>query len=248
MRLLGVLISNIVGTVLVYEGVRMVGFPVLPTSLTIYEELVRNSGRLFEASLYTLFSVFLSLVLTLPFGIALGYILSISRLLHDIMMPFLITLKSLPTVALLPLLIVLFKRPYATQIILTASICFLPITIAVTTGLRSPSGALRHFALVSSSSASRIFMLVTVPAAASELLLGFKVSLPLAFVGTMVAEMSSAEAAYGLGNTILTANNYSNFAMMIAAIIAVAITSTGTYLLLLVSIKKLLPANGDTWF
>ena len=233
----------------VYEFVRHLGIvpaSVLPTIPQILIETIRNRERLSQAGLHTLGSVILSLLLTLPLGLGMAVAMALNRNVHDMMMPLLITIKSLPAVALVPFLVVAFREPLAVQTALTVSICFLPVTLAVYSGLQMSAGPLRHFALTATRRKARFFWLVTFPAAASEMLLGFKITLPLAFVGTLVAEMSSG-GSDGLGNVILTTGNYSNLAGMFAAILVVAVVSTGAYLVLLLFIQRLFPASREAW-
>ncbi len=199
-----------------------------------------------EAALNTLGSVLLSLAITLPLGFGVGLLMNLNRNFHDMLLPLLITLKSLPAVALIPFMVLFLRRPLEIQVALTVSICVLPVTLAAYSGLCMPSSALRHFAIVCARDRVRVFWLVTFPAAASELLLGFRITLPLAFVGTLVAEMSSGGSG-GLGNTILTASNFSDLPKMFAAIIVVAVISTGSYISLVLLIQKLFPATREVW-
>ncbi len=247
------LLSSSLFTVLIvagiYEALRLSGLApksLLPSVQQISAELIADRNRLCAASLNTMYSVVLSLLLTVPLSLGMAFLMSLSRSVHDMLMPLLITLKSLPAVALLPLMVLLLRRPLPIQVALTISICFLPLTLAGYNGLKSARGGLRNFAIATCPHGARVFWLVTFPGAASELLLGLKLTLPLAFVGTLVAEMSNGTSG-GIGNLILTANNYADYGRMFAGIIAVAVISTGSYLLLVFSIQKVFPASREVW-
>jgi NitT/TauT family transport system permease protein len=234
---------------LVYEVVRHASSlppSFLPSIPQILAEAAQNRHRLLEAAVHTISNVVLSLALTLPLGIGMGALMNWNRTIHDFLIPLLVTVKSLPAVALLPLLVVVFRKPMPVQIALTMSICFLPLTLAAYSGFRASAGPLRLFALAMTPERGRLFRLVTLPAAANELLLGLKIAMPLAFVGTLVAEMSSG-GSDGLGNTILTAGNYSDMAALLSAIGVVALISTASYMAIVVVARRLFPANKGAW-
>jgi NitT/TauT family transport system permease protein len=208
--------------------------------------MIRERGLLFDASLETFGSVAAGLAVTLPLAILMGALMRWNRQVEEILMPLLITIKSLPAVALLPVLIVLLREPRDIRVVLTVSICFLPMTLAAYAGLRAAPQPLRHFALITASRPSQVFWQITFPAAASELLLGFRITLPLAFVGTLVAEMSAGQSG-GLGNIIRTAATRATLDLPFAAIITVGILSTCSYIVLIMIIQRLYPASKEVW-
>jgi NitT/TauT family transport system permease protein len=120
--------------------------------------------------------------------------------------------------------------------VVTALICFFPILINTATGLRSvPLQVLQVYRTVH---ASRLEVLrhLRVPSALPYVFAALQIVFPLSVVGAVVAEMSAAGAAKGLGTVIQQASSTSQLAVEWAAILVLA--AMGAVLLLVITVVR----------
>jgi NitT/TauT family transport system permease protein len=124
-----------------------------------------------------------------------------SRSLELGVYPYAIALKTVPIVAIAPLLVVWCGNGILPKVIVSAIISFFPVVVNTTKGLRSVDT--EAFDLFDSMSASRgqVFWKLRVPSALPYLFAALKISCTLAVIGAIVGEFSGADK--GLGFFIL---------------------------------------------
>jgi NitT/TauT family transport system permease protein len=140
--------------------------------------------------------------------------------LQSFIMPYAIALKSIPIVAIAPLLVLWFGNGLEGKIVLASLICFFPILVGLSDGMQSVPKDLHHLANVWSTSKVRTLYILEIPYAAPYLFSALKVAAPLAMVGAIVAEFSGADK--GLGHAILVAAYRADTTLLFAGIILVS--------------------------
>jgi NitT/TauT family transport system permease protein len=136
-----------------------------------------------------------------------------------------------PLVAIAPALVVAFGFGAAPKLVITALICFFPILINTATGLRSvPTQVLQVYRTVR---ASRLELLLhlRVPSALPYIFAALRIVFPLSVIGAVVAEMTAAGGAGGLGTVISNASSADQLAVVYAAIFVLAIMGAGLLLI-----------------
>jgi NitT/TauT family transport system permease protein len=175
-------------------------------------------------------------------GLAIGFVTAfvLAVLISELpvarraIMPIAVVLNVTPLVAIAPALVVAFGFGPAPKLVITALICFFPILINTSTGLRSvPTQVLQVYRTVR---ASRLELLLhlRVPSALPFIFAALRIVFPLSVIGAVVAEMSAAGGAGGLGTVVSNASSSNQLAVVYAAVFVLAIM--GAVLLLIVTL------------
>lgn len=167
----------------------------------------------------------LAIALTISFTTAVSFQL-IPRL-ENLVMPYAIALKSVPIVAIAPLLVLWFGNGLTGKIVLAASICFFPLLIGLADGMKSLPRELSFLSAVWSKRKLRTLYLLELPYAVPYLFSALKVAAPLATVGAVVAEFSGANK--GLGHATLVAAYHADTTLLFASVILISVLGIALY-------------------
>ena len=195
----------------------------LPPLATVGEALASNPG-------YYLYNAWVTLSVAL-IGLAIGFVASyiLAILISELpiarraIMPVAVVLNVTPLVAIAPALVVAFGFGPEPKLIVTALICFFPILINVSTGLRSvPQSVIQVFSTLHASRAEMLWH-VRMPSALPFLFTALRIVFPLSIIGAVVAELAAPGAAEGLGTVISIASSNNRLPVVYAAIFCLAI-------------------------
>jgi NitT/TauT family transport system permease protein len=159
-------------------------------------------------------------------GIALAVGIVHLRTLERSLMPWIIASQTVPILAIAPMIIVVLGSlgfvGLLPKAIISAYLCFFPVTIGMVKGLSSPEPI--HLDLVRTYNASRlqVFAKLRWPAALAFLFPSLKVAVALATVGAIVGELPTGAQA-GLGARLLTGSYYGQTVQIWAALIVAAV-------------------------
>jgi ABC-type nitrate/sulfonate/bicarbonate transport system permease component len=161
------------------------------------------------------------LAIALVAGIALGIVSGRSRVLYNLMDPWVSALYSVPAVALVPLIAVAFQysgdAPRVATVVLFA---IFPILINTQQGVRNVDPSLLEVARAFNTSERRLWGDVIVPAAMPFILAGVRLAIGRALIGMIVAEFLISLA--GLGYLIIVYQNTFRIDKMFVPVIVVA--------------------------
>jgi NitT/TauT family transport system permease protein len=179
--------------------------------------LLERTGETVEATL-------IGFAVAMVGGFVIAVMLSGFRALQRTTLPVLVALNAVPKVALAPLLVVWLGFEMKPKIVMVILICFFPIVVATMSGLASTPADLGE--LIASLSASRwqAYLKVRVPWALPQIFVGLKVSVPLAVIGTVVAETNNPNT--GLGSAIVKSTQQLDTSLAFACLILLALLST----------------------
>lgn len=201
----------------------------LPQPTVIWRGLVVNQTAVLHATERTL----LEAVAGFVFGNLLGLLLATgfagSPLLKRSLMPVAIAARSVPLVAIAPLLTLIFGFGALTIVVMASLICFFPAVVNGTIGLRSVQP--EALALFRAIGASRwtVFWRLRLPSALPQLFAAFKVSAPASVLAAMIAEWLAANG--GLGYLILDAADSYRFTLMWAGVAAATLLAVVAFAL-----------------
>ena len=148
---------------------------------------------LFEALLGLALAGFVAVVCAVAFQFTLNG--------RRAIMPWAVALKSIPIVAMAPLMVLWIGNGLASKVILASLVCFFPLLVALDDGLERLPGGLRDLCAAVGGRRAQILMLVQLPYGMVQFLSGLKIAAPLSVVGAVVAEYSGA--TIGLGHRII---------------------------------------------
>ncbi|MBO0843430.1 MAG: ABC transporter permease [Nocardioides sp.] len=190
---------------------------------TIGEVLAEEPGDFVDNTLVTLGEALAGLAIGLVVAFVLAVAVSELVLVRRAVMPVAVVLSVTPLVAIAPLLVVALGFGPGPKIVLTTLVCFFPVLINLATGLRTvPAPVLAVYRTVAASRREVLWHL-RVPASLPYLCAALRIVFPLSLIGAVVAELSSAGSAKGLGSLISVASSQNRLATVWAAILVLAV-------------------------
>ncbi|MEZ2221575.1 ABC transporter permease [Rhizobium sp. RCC_161_2] len=177
------------------------------------------TGRLFAHGWITLVETLGGFIVGASVGITVGLLLGRNETLAQLLDPILISLYSLPKVALAPLFIMWFGIGMEMKIILTAAIVFFLVFLNTYSGVRSVSGELVEILRLMGAKERHLVTKVIMPSAIQWVFTGLKLSVPYALIGAIVGEIMASNR--GLGYLLQDAAGQLDTGGVFAALIAI---------------------------
>jgi len=230
-----------------WEGaVRLQGIPpyILPAPSLVATTLVADGALLWASLLTTLRTTLLALALAVGGGVFLAVLLSLSRIVEYSLYPFAVALQVTPVIAIAPLLLIYMPQD-AAVLACAWLVAFFPILSNTMLGLQSVDRNLMDLFRLYGAPASdtpltrmrarlKALWYLRRPAALPAFLAGLRIAGGLSLIGAVVAEMAagSAGAGSGLAYRIIESQYRLNIPRLFAALVLLALTGIGLYLLL----------------
>jgi NitT/TauT family transport system permease protein len=195
-------------------------------------------GTLWPHLVTTLSEVLLGLAVGVSVGLLTGSLLARSRLAERLVSPWLVAAQATPILALAPLIVLWFGPGLAGKVLICALICFFPMVVATTVGLRSVDARLLEMGRSLRATARQLLWTVEIPAALPQILGGLKVAVTLAVVGAIVAEWVGGDS--GLGVLInLARGSLFDTPLMFATLLVIASIGVVLYLFVVLLERRL---------
>ncbi len=154
-------------------------------------------------------------------GLLIGLIVGLKKRAEHIMDPSLQMLRTVPHLAITPLFILWFGFGEVSKVLLIALGAFFPLYVNTFLGVRSVDGKLFDVAKVLEFNRFHQITKLIIPSALPNILLGLRLSLGVAWLGLVVAElMGSSE---GIGYMIQDARQFSRTSAVFVGIIIFAV-------------------------
>ncbi|WP_067468517.1 ABC transporter permease [Actinomadura macra] len=207
---------------------------VVPYFLNGDTQLVTASGDA-EDPLPYMFSSLLQTIGDAGIGFLVGLVLAVAMavvahefpVIERVLMPISIALRSIPIVAAMPLLALMFGRGIVAVTVLIAVMTFFPILVNVLLAMRAvPRSANDLLTAVGAGRRHRITKLL-IPYALPALLASVKIALPLSIGAAMVAEWLAT--GYGLGASMTVAATLSDYNFVWGGVAIVLLASLLAY-------------------
>ena len=173
-------------------------------------------------------------------GIAVSFVLL--RPLEFAFMPIAMLLRSVPLVAMAPVLLLVFGHGKVAIATIAAIVVLFPALVNIVLGLRSASPLALDLIAVNGGSPLRAMLLVRLPAAVPALFASIRISVPGAIVGAMLAEWLTGFT--GLGGILSAYKGRGNFGGVWAIVVVSVATSIVGYAVAAVAEAAALAAWG----
>ncbi len=171
----------------------------------------------------TLWRTVVGLLIAIVAGVLLGMVMGFSRIANDALYPLLVGFNAIPKATLVPVLALLFIGQHNFNTVMMAFlISFFPIAVSVAIGLATLEPEYRDILRSLGASRLTIFRKIALPKTLPEFFGALKVSATLAFIGTNLVEIISPHGR-GLGALFLSGQTNSNYPLMFAVLIALAV-------------------------
>ena len=161
-------------------------------------------------------------------GMAVGTAMGMFQTLRRILDPYVNAFYAMPTVALIPLVIIWLGLGFEAKVFLTWLVAVFPVIINAEIGVASVPPAFIETARAFGCNRWQVFRRVILHAAVPFFIAGIRLGLGRALVGVVVAEMFTALAGLGYmivlyGNTFRTAELF--VPILVLAVISIATTN-----------------------
>jgi sulfonate transport system permease protein len=172
---------------------------ILPAPLTVWQTGValRSGGDLLAALTISLNRVMLGLLIGGSLGLILGTAMGRSQTLDAYLGPTLRTICQIPTIAWLPVFMLVFGIGEELKLAIIAKATFFPLLLNSFAGVRTAPARFHEVADVLELNAGQRLRLVTIPAALPLLVAGLRLALSNAWHVLIVVEMLASAAGIG---------------------------------------------------
>lgn len=223
-------------------GQRLTGYPPrfvapLPTEAMMF--LAARWSFFVEHLAVTLGEAGLGFVLGNLLAIGLAVASVYSRLVERAVMPFALAFRSIPLIALTPVLIFLLGLGWQSKVAVAVLICFFPTLVNMTVGLRTVDPRLLELMHVLDASWWQVLTRVRFPSSWPAFFAALKIAVPSAILGAAVAEWINASA--GVGYLIIISTYQFNTVQLYATMFSVTAVSATLYLAVVWLEQWLLP-------
>ena len=210
----------------------------LPAPSLIFMEIVKTILPLLKDTAVTMLESVLGFIVGSGLAVGVSVIFTHSKLMERSFYPYAIALKTIPIIAIAPLLILWFGNGIPAKVVMAALICFFPVIVNTTKGLQSVSPAALDLFHSMSANNWQILWKLRFPMALPYIFSALKISATLAVIGAIVGEMSGANV--GLGYAILMASYQIDTNMLFAAIVLASLGGIGFFGLIALIEKRAL--------
>jgi NitT/TauT family transport system permease protein len=192
---------------------------IFPAPTQIAQALGEFSSPIAEAAWKTFWVTMVGFGLSIVVGVLLGFLVGSSRLAYAAIYPLLVAFNAVPKAAIVPILIVWFGMGVGPGILTAFLISFFPITVNMATGLATLEPELEDVLRVLGAKRMDVLMKVGLPRSMPYFYGALKVSITLAFVGTVLAEMTEGDS--GIGYLMQSAGSQQRMALAFAGLIVI---------------------------
>ena len=205
----------------------------LPGPFRIFRDMTSTSIGWPAAILATLYETLAGFALSVVVGMLLAIVIAQSKMLRNIIYPYILVAQIIPKVAIAPILVIWLGFGLESKIILAFLVSFFPIVIDASTGLLLVDEDLRLLFRALGANRLRYFLKLQLPNSVPYLFNGMKVAISLAVIGAVVAEFISAKN--GLGFLILEAQTVTDTTLAFASIVYLSVLGIVLFLAVMLS-------------
>jgi NitT/TauT family transport system permease protein len=200
---------------------------IFPAPLAIGQAMAEFSGPIAEAAWKTFWVTMVGFSISIVVGVLLGFLVGSSRLVYAAVYPLLVGFNAVPKAAIVPILIVWFGIGIGPGILTAFLISFFPITVNMATGLATLEPELEDVLRVLGAKRWDVLVKVGLPRSMPYFYGSLKVSITLAFVGTVLAEMTAGDS--GIGYLMQSAGSQQRLALAFAGLVVIGAMSMVMY-------------------
>ena len=209
-------------------------FEVLPYLATGTGSLLTSAGEggaAWQYLLYTLGQTFFDASIGFVVGLVFAVVVAVAAfqwpVIEQALLPVSMVVRSVPIVAAMPLLALIFGRDILAVTVLVTIMTFFPTLVNLLMAMRStPAAALDLFSSMGANRAVQIWKLM-IPYSLPALLGSIKIALPMSIGAAMVAEWLAT--GQGLGAAMTVAATVSDYNFVWAGVVAVLFSSLVAY-------------------
>jgi NitT/TauT family transport system permease protein len=193
----------------------------VPAPSAVFGEILGSLDFYADASRVTLFEAGLGFLIGWACALVAAILMAEFRIVERGLLPFFVLIKTTPSVVLTPVLIIALGFGPGPKVVIAALTLFYATLINAVTGFRSVDQDTLEVLRSVNASRLEIFVRLRLPNSLPYLFSAAKISVPLAMLGAVFAEMQSSRE--GLGNVIVQAGHNLNMVVLWAGIYVLAL-------------------------
>lgn len=202
--------------------VRLLDVPpyLLPAPSAVLEAMTSNFAQLMNALGATALSATIGFVISFLVAVILAALISESKIINQLVYPWLVIAHAIPKAAIAPLFLVWLGFGLASKVMFVVTFCVFPLVVNTVSGLSQANPD--QVQLVRAMGASRfaVFRMIRVPTSLPSVFAGIKISATLAPVGAVIGEFVASND--GIGHLLIGAIGNLDTAVAFAAIVLVS--------------------------
>jgi NitT/TauT family transport system permease protein len=209
--------------------VRLFNVPdfIFPAPSQIAQQFGEFRGALLEAAWKTFWVTMVGFALSIVVGVLLGFLIGSSRMAYTAIYPLMVAFNAVPKAAVVPILVVWFGIGLGPGILTAFLISFFPITVNIATGLATLEPELEDVLRVLGAKRWDVLTKVGLPRSMPYFYGSLKVAITLAFVGTVLAEMTAGDS--GIGYLMQTAGSQQRMPLAFAGLVTIGAMAMAMY-------------------
>jgi NitT/TauT family transport system permease protein len=200
---------------------------IFPGPVQIALEFVEFKGPLLEAAWKTFWVTMLGFGISIVVGVLLGFLIGSSRIAYTAVYPLMVAFNAVPKAAVVPILVVWFGIGLGPGVLTAFLISFFPITVNIATGLATLEPELEDVLRVLGAKRWDVLIKVGLPRSMPYFYGSLKVAITLAFVGTVLAEMTAGDS--GIGYLMQTAGSQQRLPLAFAGLVVIGAMAMAMY-------------------
>jgi NitT/TauT family transport system permease protein len=200
---------------------------ILPTPSAIAAAFVDNHGTIFAELQVTLREFAIGFGLSLVSGYLLALVMFEWKFMEVTFFPYVIVIRSIPIVTLLPIFIIWFGFGTNTVVVVSYLISFFPMVVNTLSGFQETDERLVEMLESFSANRREVYKNVYLYSSLPTVFAGIKISVILAFTGAIVGEFLVGNQ--GIGALILEYNMTFATPAMFAAVFTVSISELACF-------------------
>lgn len=166
-------------------------------------DAAEHQDLVFTALGQTLYDATIGFSFGLLFALVISILFTLSRPIEQALMPMAMLLRSVPLIAMAPILILIFGREQVTVAVMGAIVVLFPALVNIVFGLRSASPSMLDVATVYGANKISALRYVAVPSSLPSFFAAVKISVPGAITGALLVEWLAT--GQGIGYAIISA-------------------------------------------
>jgi NitT/TauT family transport system permease protein len=198
-----------------------------PSPWQVVQQFAEFKGPLLAAAWSTFWVTMVGFAIAIVVGVLLGFLVGSSRIAYAAVYPLMVGFNAVPKAAITPILVVWMGIGLGPGISTAFLISFFPIMVNIATGLATLEPELEDVLRVLGAKRWDVLVKVGLPRSMPYFYGSLKIAITLAFVGTVLAEMTAGDS--GIGNLIQTAGSQQRMPLAFAGLVAISAMAMAMY-------------------
>lgn len=196
---------------------------ILPMPSVIAEALFASRNLLLFHTQATMTAALSGLALAVVLAVVIAYLMNSVKVVKDMLYPLLVISQTIPIIAIAPVMIIWFGFGYLPKILTVVLVCFFPMTVNITEGLRNVDRENTELLQTLGAGSLQIFRHNQLPSVLPFFFSGLRISVTYSVMASVIGEWLGGNK--GLGVFMIRSMHTYNTAALFAAIVVVVMIS-----------------------